>query len=151
MKRIEPEGPQRTLGLEPNARHEPTFPILVSIIGPAGLTAEFGMGSGVTPRVWAPGKKKEQGLGQWKPRTNHGAAPPSARRRKGHAQSRTMWRRSREFAARSRGGDRPGRRFPRQAFQPARGRVTEPLSFVFPEVLSRAPPRKRKWSSQSAD
>jgi hypothetical protein len=33
------------------ARHEPTFPTLVSIIGPRGLTAEFGMGSGVAPRV----------------------------------------------------------------------------------------------------
>ena len=47
-----------------NARHEPTFPILVSIIGPRGLTAEFEMGSGVAPWVCAPGKKKEQGLSQ---------------------------------------------------------------------------------------
>ncbi len=42
---------QDAWALERKARHEPTFPIVVSIIGPADLTAEFGKGSGVTPRV----------------------------------------------------------------------------------------------------
>src|SRR5262245_51558733 len=52
-----------TRGLsEGNARHEPTFPIVVSIIGPGDLTTEFEMGSGVTPRVWAPGKERGTGV-----------------------------------------------------------------------------------------
>src|SRR5262245_24188165 len=60
-RRNEPAASSQTLRMS-NARREPTFPILVSIIGPGGLTAEFGMGSGVTPRVWAPGKKLERGF-----------------------------------------------------------------------------------------
>ena len=28
-----------------------------TIIGPAGLTAVFGMGTGVAPRVWSPGRR----------------------------------------------------------------------------------------------
>ena len=50
-KKNEPESPSGLSGSNANARHGPTFPILVSIIGPAGLTAVFGMGTGVTPRV----------------------------------------------------------------------------------------------------
>lgn len=34
----------------------PTYFRLSTIIGPTGLTSEFGMGSGVSPQVWAPRK-----------------------------------------------------------------------------------------------
>jgi hypothetical protein len=61
-KRNEARGPLGSRASQAKyARHEPTFPTVVSIIGPRGLTAEFGMGSGVAPWVWAPGKEMGRG------------------------------------------------------------------------------------------
>ena len=39
--------------MEPKDRRRPTFP-LSSIIGNVGLTAVFGMGTGVSQRLWSP-------------------------------------------------------------------------------------------------
>jgi hypothetical protein len=151
MKRTEPEGPLRTLGLERNARHGPTFPILVSIIGPAGLTAEFGMGSGVTPRVWAPGKKKNRGSASG---SRERITAPRPLAPEGARDTRRV-----ERCGVVRANSPPALAGTIARDDDSRGRLlslrevvsAEPLSFVFPAVLSRAPPRKRKWSSQSAD
>lgn len=42
----------------------PTFPSIDSIIGDLGLTAEFGMGSGVTPGLFGHRQRADRPLGR---------------------------------------------------------------------------------------
>ena len=42
------------IGVLGRIRRHPTFALVGTIIGPVGLTAVFGKGTGVSPRVWSP-------------------------------------------------------------------------------------------------
>jgi hypothetical protein len=74
-----------------------------TIMGPAGLTAVFGMGTGVAPPVWSPGIRPVGGQARsaasrsGRPSVAHGSVPARARLKPSPSHSRTpgsQWARS---------------------------------------------------------